>query len=90
VSRAEAINRDTLDSRISALEQELASAPAVALADPGAAVAADMLGWLTHGVVVPSTHDFQIIRLIILTLMPAFSGPLLGLSLRLARTERSA
>jgi hypothetical protein len=89
IARAEAINRDTLDTKISTLESALASAPAIASADPGAAVAADMLGWMTHGIVVPSIHDFQIIRLIILTLMPAFSGPLLGLSLRLARTGRA-
>ena len=40
-----------------------------------------MLAWLSHGVVVPSVHDFQTLRIIVLTLMPAFAGPLLGLSL---------
>jgi hypothetical protein len=83
IGRTEAISRNTLDGKISALESALASAPAVAMADPGATVAADMLGWLTHGIVTPSEHDFATLRLVILTLLPALSGPLLGLAMRL-------
>jgi len=74
--------RDTLDSKISALESSIATAPSIALADPGATVAADMMGWLSHGHVIPSVHDFQTLRIIILTLIPAFAGPLLGLAMR--------
>jgi multisubunit Na+/H+ antiporter MnhB subunit len=85
LGRTEASSRDTLDGKIAAFESALASAPAIALADPGATVAADMLGWLTRGEITPSVHDFQTLRIIILTVLPAFAGPLLGLAMRLWR-----
>jgi hypothetical protein len=87
LGRAEGLARDSLDSKISALESQIATAPAIALADPGAAVAADMLGWLSHG--GPSVHDFRMLRILILTLMPAFARPRLGLSMRLCRADHS-
>jgi hypothetical protein len=88
LGRAEAISRDSLDSKITALESQIATAPAIAMADPAATVAADMLGWLSHGLVVPSVHDFATLRILILTLMPAFAGPLLWLALRLRDCRR--
>jgi cell division protein FtsB len=87
-ARAQAIQRDSLDKQIRELETAIAAMPSVALADPGAQVAADMINWLTHGLVTLSTHDFQILRILILTLMPAFAGPLLGLAVRLGGSRR--
>jgi hypothetical protein len=82
VSRAEAIARDTLDGKISTLESTLASAPAIASADPGAATAANIVKWLTAGIITPSEHDFATLRIIILTLLPCCAGALLNLSTR--------
>jgi hypothetical protein len=82
IARAEAANRDSLDNRISALEQEIAKAPAVALADPTANTASSIVSWLSVGLISPSEHSIALLRTLILTALPATAGLLLSLALR--------
>jgi hypothetical protein len=88
VERAESVRRDSLDSQIIALEGEISTAPAIASADPGARLAADMPGCIPRGTPVPTIHEFPTPRIVILTLTPAFAGSRLGLCARHARTGR--
>jgi hypothetical protein len=82
IARAEATNRDSLDAKISALETQIASAPAVAMADPAANVGSQLLSSLTMGLISPSEHGIALLRTLILTALPATAGLLLSLALR--------
>jgi hypothetical protein len=72
--------------------------PAIALAGPwcercvmahsiGKGMQFAMVAWLTHGAFTPAARDVQVMRIVILTVMPAAVGLLLGLAVRLWRSR---
>jgi hypothetical protein len=87
-AKAEAERRDALESQIAAAEVTLDSLPAISTSDPGAHMAADLIGWLTRGGLVVTEEDVQRMRIAGLTIAPAMSGLLLSLVPMLWRRPR--
>jgi hypothetical protein len=78
-AKAEAERRDVLEGQIAAAEVTLDSLPAISTSDPGARMAADLIGWLTRGELIVTEEDVQRMRIAGLTIAPAMSGLLLSL-----------
>jgi hypothetical protein len=78
-ARARAERRDQVDREIVDLETRIAAAPSIRDGDPGAAIVAETLPWLTRGMVRPSEREIQRLRVLGLTLLPACAGLLLGI-----------
>jgi hypothetical protein len=82
---ATAQHRDAMDAEIIDLERQVAAMPAVIVGDPGAAMASDLVAWLSRGVVQLTECDVQRARVLGLTIMPAMAGLLLGFWMTLGR-----
>jgi hypothetical protein len=87
-AKAEAERRDALEGQIAAAEVTLDSLPAISTSDPGARMAADLIGWLTRGELIVTEEDVQRMRIAGLTIAPAMSGLLLSLVTMLWRRPR--
>jgi hypothetical protein len=80
--------RDALDAELRAAEGRLAPLPAIATADPQAAMAADIVGWISAGRIDLSTHDIHRLRVIGLTVIPALAGIIFLFATTLMRSGR--
>jgi len=87
-SLATAERRDVLDAELRLAEARLASLPSITAADPQAAAAAEIVGWLSAGRISPATHDIHRLRTIGLTIAPALVGLIAMLALSLVRAGR--
>jgi hypothetical protein len=56
--------------------------PVVAVAKPEAADFARLVGWASRGSVVPSAEDFEMLWLLLRTLLPQIGGVVLMLARR--------
>ena len=81
--------RDGLDTELRAAESRLAALPAVALADPQATTAAEILAWLTGGAFKPAPSDISRLRALGLALTPSLAGLLAMLAISLTQARRS-
>jgi hypothetical protein len=66
--------RDAIDAELRAAEARLAPMPAIVTADPQAAMAADIVAWISAGRVDLTPHDIHRLRVIGLTVIPALAG----------------
>ena len=80
--------RDALDVELRAAETRLAPMPVIATADPQAAMAADILAWISAGHVSLTPHDIHRLRIIGLTVIPALAGIVFLFATTLLRTGR--
>jgi hypothetical protein len=80
--------RDVLDIELRAAEARLAPLPAIATADPQAAMAADIVGWISAGRIDLSAHDIHRLRVIGLTVIPALAGIIFLFATTLMRAAR--
>ena len=87
-SLATAERRDVLDAELRSAEAKLASLPSITAADPQAAAAAEIVGWLSAGRISPAAHDIHRLRTIGLTIAPALVGLIAMLALSLVRAAR--
>jgi hypothetical protein len=87
-AKAEAERRDPLESQIAAAAVTPDCLPAISTSDPGARMAADLIGWLTRGGLIVTEEDVQRMRIAGLTIAPAMSGLLLSLVTMLWRRPR--
>src|SRR5262245_6934696 len=81
--------RDGLDTQLRAAESRLATLPAIALADPQATTAAEILDWLTGGAFKPAPSDISRLRALGLALTPSLAGLLAMLAISLTQARRS-
>jgi hypothetical protein len=81
--------RDGLDTELRAAESRLATLPAIALADPQATTAAEILAWLTGGAFTPAPSDISRLRALGLALTPSLAGLLAMLAISLTQARRS-
>src|SRR5262249_20195388 len=86
---ATAERRDGLDTELRAAESRLAALPPVALADPQATTAAEILAWLTGGAFKPAPSDISRLRALGLALTPSLAGLLAMLAISLSQARRS-
>lgn len=84
-ARAAAERRDAIDLETRDVQSRLAALPAVALADPQATTAAEMLAWLSLGAVNPAPSDIARLRALGLALAPSLAGLIAMLALSLVR-----
>ena len=82
---AGAERRDALDAELRAAEAKLASLPPIALADPQATTAAEIVSWLSSGVFNPAPADVARLRALGLALTPSLAGIVGMLAMSLAR-----
>jgi hypothetical protein len=87
---ATAERRDGLDAELRAAESKLATLPAIALADPQATTAAEILAWLSAGAFKPAPGDISRLRALGLALTPSMAGLLAMLAISLTQTRRSS
>jgi hypothetical protein len=80
--------RDALDAELRAVEARLAPLPAITTSDPQAAMAADILGWISRGHVSLTPHDIHRMRVTGLTIIPALAGIIFMFATTLLRTTR--
>jgi hypothetical protein len=85
---AKAERRDGLDGELRAAETKLASLPAIAMADPQATTAAEILAWLTGGAFAPAAGDISRLRALGLALTPSLAGLIGMLALSLGQARR--
>jgi hypothetical protein len=86
---ATAERRDGLDVELRAAEGKLATLPAIALADPQATTAAEILAWLSAGAFKPAPGDISRLRALGLALTPSMAGLLAMMAIALAQARRS-
>ena len=84
-ARAAAERRDAIDVEVRDVQSRLSVLPAVALADPQATTAAEMLAWLSVGALNPAPSDIARLRALGLALAPSFAGLIAMLALSLMR-----
>jgi hypothetical protein len=84
-ARAAAERRDAIDVEVRDVQSRLSVLPAVALADPQATTAAEMLAWLSLGALNPAPSDIARLRALGLALAPSFAGLIAMLALSLMR-----
>ena len=84
-SLATAERRDGLDTELRAAEGKLATLPAIALADPQATTAAEILAWLSAGAFKPAPGDISRLRALGLALTPSMAGLLAMLAISLTQ-----
>jgi len=87
---ATAERRDGLDAELRAAEGKLATLPAIALADPQATTAAEVLAWLSAGAFKPAPGDISRLRALGLALTPSMAGLLAMMAISLAQVRRSS
>jgi hypothetical protein len=87
---ATARRRDAIEAELNAAEARWAALPAVALADPQATTAAEMITWLSAGRLRPTARDIHRLRTIGLTIAPGLAGLIAMLALSLARSRDPA
>jgi hypothetical protein len=87
---ATAERRDGLDVELRAAEGKLATLPAIALADPQATTAAEVLAWLSAGAFKPAPGDISRLRALGLALTPSMAGLLAMMAISLAQVRRSS
>jgi hypothetical protein len=80
--------RDTLDAELRAAEARLAPLPAIVTGDPQAAMAADILAWISAGRLSLTPHDIHRLRVMGLTVIPAFAGIIFLFATTLLRPPR--
>jgi hypothetical protein len=85
VARGRAEQRDRLDIELADLQRGLGGAPTISAADPGATIVAATLPWITHGILQPTESDVQRLRVLLLTVLPAVAGLLLGVGVAMRR-----
>jgi hypothetical protein len=66
--------RGAVDTELRATEARLTALPAITTGDPQAAMAADILSWVSVGYVNLTPHDIHRLRITGLTIIPALSG----------------
>ncbi len=86
---ATAERRDAIDAQLREAQSKLAGLPAIAVADPQATTAAEIVTWLSAGRVSPTPRDISWLRTIGLALTPSFAGLIGMLALSLAQARRS-
>jgi hypothetical protein len=86
---ATAERRDGLDVELRTAEGKLATLPAIALADPQATTAAEILAWLSAGAFKPAPGDISRLRALGLALTPSMAGLLAMMAIALAQARRS-
>jgi len=79
--------RDAIDGERRELERRLASLPAIRVDDPQARMTSEIVAWLSGGVLAPSVNDIHRLRIVGLTLAPAFAGLLLWMAAALWRRQ---
>jgi len=84
-AQAAAARRDAIDAELREAQSKLAALPAVAMADPQATTAAEMVVWLSAGNFNPAPHDVARLRALGLALMPSLAGLIGMLALALVR-----
>jgi hypothetical protein len=84
-AQATAARRDAIDSELRDVQARLTALPAVALADPQATTASEMVAWLSAGTLKPAPEDVARLRALGLALMPSLAGLIGMLALALAR-----
>jgi hypothetical protein len=77
--------RDAIDDEMRGVEHQLALLPAIRLDDPQARMTSDLVAWLSGGLIAPTVHDIHRLRVVGLTLAPAFAGLLLWMAVALWR-----
>jgi hypothetical protein len=87
---ATAERRDGLDIELRVAEGKLATLPAIALADPQATTAAEVLAWLSAGAFKPAPSDISRLRALGLALTPSMAGLLAMMAIALAQVRRSS
>jgi hypothetical protein len=80
--------RDVLDAELRAAEARLARLPAIAIDDPQAVMAADILAWISNGHVSLTPHDIHRMRVTGLTIIPALAGIIFMFATTLLRVPR--
>lgn len=83
--QAAAVRRDAIDSELRDAQAKLSALPAVALADPQATTAAEMVTWLSAGAFSPAPGDIARLRAMGLALAPSLAGLIGMLALALMR-----
>jgi hypothetical protein len=89
-AQAAAERRDAIEAELRDAQARLASLPAIVTADPQAKAAAEIVTWLTGGLVVPAPRDIAWLRTIGLAVMPSLAGLVVLLALSLGRQRRPA
>lgn len=84
-ARATAERRDAIDVEMRDIQSRLTALPAVALADPQATTAAEIVTWLSLGAFNPAPSDIARLRALGLALAPSLAGLIAMLALSLAR-----
>jgi hypothetical protein len=87
---ATAERRDGLDAELRAAEGKLATLPAIALADPQATTAAEILTWLSAGAFKPAPGDISRLRALGLALTPSMAGLLAMMAIVLTQARRNS
>lgn len=85
---AAARHRDAIDADLGEAQTKLAALPAIGAADPQAAMAAEMVAWISGGRIAPSPRDVYRLRTLGLTLVPSLAGLVTMLALSLAQARR--
>ncbi len=80
--------RDALDAELRAVEARLAPLPAITTSDPQAAMAADLVGWISGGHISLTPEDIHRMRVTGLTIIPALAGIIFMFATTLLRTAR--
>ncbi len=83
--QAAALRRDAIDAELRETQAKLSALPALALADPQATTAAEMVTWLSAGAVSPAPSDIARLRAMGLALAPSLAGLIGMLALALMR-----
>jgi hypothetical protein len=87
-AQATAERRDAIDSELRQLQARLTALPAIVTADPQAKAAAEIVSWLSGGLLAPAPRDIAWLRTIGLAVMPSLAGLIVLLALSLARQQR--
>lgn len=87
---ATAERRDGLDAELRTVEGKLAVLPAIALADPQATTAAEILAWLSAGAFKPAASDISRLRALGLALTPSMAGLLAMMAIVLTQARRNS
>jgi hypothetical protein len=85
---ATAQRRDAIDAELRDAEATFAALPPVALADPQAANAAEIVAWLSAGRINPEPRDISRLRTVGLTITPSLAGLIAMLAFSLAGGRR--
>jgi hypothetical protein len=84
--------REDLDAELREAEKEISRLPAISISDPQAEIAANLLKWVTVGLIDISADDIRIARIGGMTVMPQVAGLVLMLAAALwqSRAQRGA